>query len=54
LINWVEDLDSKCPEWNYSFSDKERFHEVLSVGGIIQYPLCETELIVNNNLQLEV
>jgi hypothetical protein len=36
------------------FSDKEDFMKSFPVGGIIQYPVCETELIVNNDLQLEV
>ena len=47
-------MTARCPECNYVFSDKEDFINYSAVGEIIQCPVCETELIVNRDLQLEV
>ena len=46
-------LNVKCPECGYIFSDKEDF-KYFEVGEIIQCPVCETELKVNREQQLEV
>jgi len=47
-------LTAQCPECNYTFSDKEDFIKYSAVGEIIQYPVCQTELIIDKDLQLEV
>jgi cytochrome c-type biogenesis protein CcmH/NrfF len=47
-------LAAHCPECNYTFSDKEDFIKYSAVGEIIQCPVCQTELIINKDLQLEV
>jgi uncharacterized C2H2 Zn-finger protein len=47
-------LTAKCPECNYIFSDKEDFIKYSAVGEIIQCPVCQIELIINKDLQLEV
>jgi hypothetical protein len=46
-------LTAKCPECNYIFSDKEDFIKY-SAGEIIQCLVCQIELIINKDLQLEV
>jgi uncharacterized C2H2 Zn-finger protein len=46
-------LTVQCPECGYTFSDKEDF-KLYEVGEIIQCPVCETELKVNKDQQLEV
>jgi hypothetical protein len=46
-------LAVKCPECGYTFSDKEDF-KYFEVGEIIQCPVCETELKVKKDQQLEV
>jgi hypothetical protein len=46
-------LTVKCPECGYAFSDKEDF-KYFEVGEIIKCPVCETELKVNRDQQLEV
>lgn len=43
----------ECPECGYNFSDKRDF-KLISPGEIIQCPVCQTELKVNRNKQLEV
>jgi hypothetical protein len=47
-------LTTQCPECNYSFSDKADFIKYSAVGEIIQCPVCQIELIVNKDLQLEI
>jgi NAD-dependent SIR2 family protein deacetylase len=47
-------MTAQCPECNYTFSDKEDFMKYSAVGEIIQCPVCETELILNKDLKLEV
>jgi hypothetical protein len=46
-------LTVKCPECGYTFSDKEDF-KYFEVGEIVQCPVCETELKVSRDQQLEV
>jgi len=47
-------MKAQCPECNFVFSDKEDFIKYSAVGEIVQCPVCQTELIVNKDLQLEV
>jgi hypothetical protein len=47
-------LTAQCPECNYTFSNKEDFKKFSAVGEIIQGPVCQTECIINKDLQLEV
>ena len=42
----------KCPECNYTFSDKEDFLKYSAAGEIIQCPVCNTELKLNKRGQL--
>jgi len=53
-LNWWKTLTTQCPECNYTFSDKEDFITYAAAGEIIQCPVCQTELIINKDLQLEI
>ncbi len=54
LVTKVLILTAQCPECSYIFSDKEDFVKYSAVGEIIQCPVCQVELIINKDLQLQV
>ena len=45
-------MSVECPECGYNFSNKKDFR-LFEAGEIIQCPVCQTELKVNRDRQLE-